>query len=179
MKHVLLALMILPAAARAQEFKTLEDLTRAFEGPISACWEAAETDEARRACKGLLYHACTAGWDDGLSNQGDRTCISAEVRFWDDLLNAEWAKLVSRMKEQDSQESSEVYAKREETLRAAELAWIAFRDAECEFRYAKYGSGTLYPRFFTICHADLTFERVLDFVGVWDEFEKGGPYSPR
>ena len=45
-------------------------------------------------------------------------------------------------------------------LRAAERAWIGFRDAECDFRYASEGGGQDASLIASQCQAELTSDRI-------------------
>ena len=49
-----------------------------------------------------------------------------------------------------------------ETLAAAERAWDAFREAECAWRYARWGAGTMRQLAGAACRRDLAAARVLD-----------------
>lgn len=50
--------------------------------------------------------------------------------------------------------------KNQAALRAAERAWISFRDAECSFRYATEGGGQDASLIASQCQTELTSERV-------------------
>ena len=43
----------------------------------------------------------------------------------------------------DADSGAPEFARREETLRAMQRAWIPFRDAKCDAEYAKWGSGSM------------------------------------
>lgn len=45
-------------------------------------------------------------------------------------------------------------------LRAAQLAWIKFRDAHCDFKSVGNKGGSIYPMVFSFCLASVTNERV-------------------
>ena len=57
---------------------------------------------------------------------------------------------------------NEVYKKLEKTpeLIRAEKAWIAFRDAECEWAVAEYEGGSITPMAHSYCLAGMTEERI-------------------
>jgi uncharacterized protein YecT (DUF1311 family) len=45
-------------------------------------------------------------------------------------------------------------------LRAAQLAWIKFRDAQCDYESVGNKGGSIYPMVFSFCLAKMTTERV-------------------
>lgn len=49
-----------------------------------------------------------------------------------------------------------------ELLTDSSLAWIAFRDAECSFRAARYGGGSLQPFVHASCMTELTNNRIAE-----------------
>ena len=57
-------------------------------------------------------------------------------------------------------------------LRAAQLAWLKFRDAHCE--YAAFGNegGSIYPMVYGFCRAEVTRGRVKQFSDALKEIEE-------
>lgn len=45
-------------------------------------------------------------------------------------------------------------------LRAAQLAWIKFRDAQCDYESVGNKGGTIYPMVFSFCLAEVTADRI-------------------
>ncbi len=64
----------------------------------------------------------------------DLVAASAEVKVWDDLLNADYQRLLGRLG-----------AKAEESVRQAQRAWVALRDADCRVPYEIYEGGFFPP----------------------------------
>ncbi|PIE08585.1 MAG: hypothetical protein CSA74_01590 [Rhodobacterales bacterium] len=151
-----------------------EVLAERYGAPAEACWASAADFEARRACDGMVFEACTAGEPGGQSNQGMSACLYGANAFWDGLLNAEWARVIAQAKAVDAEtrRSEPVYAVREERLRAAQRAWIGFRDAQCAFDEAVPGSGSMRLLYYPGCLGRMTFERLLDLVAIGDELEE-------
>ena len=76
-------------------------------------------------------------------------CSAREYRAADRALNAEYARLVASIHD----------AGRLQRLRAAQRAWIAFRDAQCAFESSAMEGGTAAQLLFSGCAAQLTRER--------------------
>jgi len=59
-------------------------------------------------------------------------------------------------------ELTKVYAKLDKTpeLRAAERAWIAYRDAECTYETADNRGGSMEPMIYSGCMATMTKQRI-------------------
>ena len=78
-----------------------------------------------------------------------RACDAAELTRRDAELNRTYAELLRALP-----------PARRERLRAAERAWVAFRDAECAFRASATEGGTATPLVAGACLLELTGERV-------------------
>lgn len=157
MKALALVLVALPAAAQERE--------TALYGPLlTQCYEAAADWDSREECIGRLSQACMSGEEDGESTHGMARCIRAETEAWDRLLNAEYRATMDWAKEADADEReySPEYANRAETLRDAQRAWIAFRDAQCAFDYAQWGSGSMRLIVGAACFMEMTAQRTLE-----------------
>ena len=48
-------------------------------------------------------------------------------------------------------------------LRAAQLAWIKYRDAHCEYEASGNKGGSIYPMIYSFCLAEVTAERAKQF----------------
>ena len=170
MRSVLgLAALVVGLAAPAQAD---EALLAAHRGAADACWASVLGQPERvEGCSDLVFEACSAT-PDGQSNLGMSHCLYAEADFWDEKLNAEWQRLIPLVRETDAVDAAfgPEYAVREDKLRAAQRAWIAFRDAQCAFDYAIPGGGSLRQLYYPGCLADLTRERVADLLSIGMEF---------
>lgn len=69
---------------------------------------------------------------------------------------------------QQDRRLNELYKKLEKTpeLIKAQRAWIAFRDAECDWQEAEYKDGSMYPMAYSYCLAGVTEERIKTFENV-------------
>ncbi|WP_304170736.1 lysozyme inhibitor LprI family protein [Phenylobacterium aquaticum] len=79
-----------------------------------------------------------------------RECYGAELKRQDARLNAAYAEALSTI---DSAGKLK--------LRAAQRAWITFRDADCQAVFASYG-GTMAPMMEDQCQLDRTSQRADD-----------------
>lgn len=159
MRHYLLQTAILLACLAtpvvAQEASTY---TPADEIAIQQCIETVRDinanakpgeQEDARTCIGQVSNDCQAEPGNG-STIGISQCNARETSWWDGYLNDNYAAL---------QESLSVEAFAE--LKKAQRAWIAFRDAECQFQYARWGYGTMRSIGFSSCMLNQTAERAL------------------
>ena len=95
------------------------------------------------------YTACLAA-PSGQSTMGQGSCISDELAVQNAALNAAYQKSMSQLD-----------ASGQASLRSVELAWIAFRDADCASQ-GNQGLGTLQRIFQAQCQLNRTIERTLE-----------------
>ena len=57
-------------------------------------------------------------------------------------------------------------------LRAAQLAWIKFRDAHCDYEAFGNKGGSIYPMVYSFCLAEVTRERTNQFKEIIKEMER-------
>jgi len=124
---------------------------------INACLKT-EHDAARsgRDCVGRISDPCLQ-----LSGHESTTsmvdCVDTETSVWDGLLNADYQRLFGALGD-----------KAAESVRQAERAWIAARDADCKVPYDIYEGGTMARLDAANCVLDHTAERVLQ-LRIWHE----------
>lgn len=143
-------------------------------GPIlETCRASAGNAEAQAACKGRMSDNCMESQDGGFSTLGMTSCLNAEATVWDRFLNAEYKETIAWAKAADTDEAVffPEYAKRVDALRAAQRAWIAFRDAECALAYAHWGSGSMRNIAFATCQLDMTAARAIELGAMRGQFE--------
>ncbi len=116
---------------------------------IEACLEAAQTVEAMRACKRIVFNPCVEEEENLQSTHGLVMCNSREGEAWDALLQARTAELAQRD------------AYRAEALAAADTAWRAWVEAECFYHREEAQGGSAEGVITTECNADLTADRVI------------------
>ncbi len=152
MKALLLALTLpMPALA---------DGAAEMRACLADAYEAAD-------CIGSLSRACMAERADGESTVGMTECIGLETKAWDTILNAQYQDVMGLFRAQDS--SGDVLNEqmtREATLRAAQRAWIVFRDAECRMQAARYGQGSLGQVAAANCLMSMTAQRTIDLMAL-------------
>ncbi len=164
MRWVLLGLLVgLPAVASDLEYETAT-----YGGVFDACYTAAETREDRQACVGQMSEACMEGEEGGYSTLGMSSCTRAETIMWDGALNAEYKSTMAAMKAADKDEAEYFpgYAKRVESLRDVQRAWIPFRDASCSFAYALWGSGSMRNTEYAGCMLEMTSQRTIELIDI-------------
>ena len=171
MKQFLVLLTILFGSATGSLAEEIDQ--NAVLASLRLCYDAAETVDAKRACKFTVSEACQADEDGGYSTLGMSMCNRAEGDAWDVLLNQEYkaAQAFGKGLDDDEAQSFPNLDKRTETLRDAQRAWIAFRDAECLNEYAQWGSGSMRHIAGTACILDLTADRTIDLWGKRVMFE--------
>ena len=86
------------------------------------------------------------------------SCAADELARADTVLNASYQELLRV-----------VEPHRVEAFRAAQRAWIRFRDAECEFEASEFAGGSMEPMIHTLCLAHLTRERTKEFDSILGE----------
>jgi len=108
------------------------------------CLSATENTDAKQLCIGKAAEACMTNTPGGESSYGMGGCLSAEAEWWDTELNKSYAALMSREKQTDRENgvADDVDRSAAIALRAAQRAWIPFRDATCTYEYAQWGGGT-------------------------------------
>ena len=83
------------------------------------------------------------------SDHDTADCYDAETAIWDNLLNANFKKLVATLDDDQT-----------EKARAMQRAWIAYRDTTCHF-YADKVQGTMANPMITACTARETARRAV------------------
>ncbi|MDP9136943.1 MAG: lysozyme inhibitor LprI family protein [Pseudomonadota bacterium] len=78
-------------------------------------------------------------------------CAGRSFEVADAALNGAYKKIRSRLKDN---------APASMRLRAAQRAWLDFRDAECAFATSARSGGSVYPMLLAICRTALTQTRV-------------------
>jgi len=142
-------------------------LTARYRAQTDTCTQAAERPSLIEPCYGLLTAACIAGEADGQTTQGMAFCIQAEHRYWDEALNREYQAARAELARIDATDLPE-FAHHADNLRAAQRAWIAFRDAQCALDYSLWGNGSMRLLSGASCQARRTFDRLRDLIALTD-----------
>ncbi|WP_202908576.1 lysozyme inhibitor LprI family protein [Labrys sp. WJW] len=93
---------------------------------------------------------CANAADEAALNQ----CAGKSLKASDGELNTLYKQIQKRLNDD---------ADKTKLLVAAQRAWVAFRDAECNFSSAGVTGGTLYPLAVTQCRDGLTKDRIKTF----------------
>jgi uncharacterized protein YecT (DUF1311 family) len=146
---LVLATLAGPAAA--------QDVQISFSG-TDACLAAGNGTD----CIGLASDACL-GTEAGGSNVGIAMCWGAEGDWWDAQLNATYGALMALLAERDAEmrEIGSAAPAMAPEMRAAQRAWIDWRDATCTYVYSTYGGGSGGSPGATACHMRLTGEQAI------------------
>ena len=96
------------------------------------------------SCVGVSADECMADTEGGGSTAGMSGCLDAELTYWDARLNAAYGARLTAAKAADAEAKAGGWTAppQEEALRAMQRAWIAFRDARCEYAASLWGGGT-------------------------------------
>lgn len=155
MKGLLAGLLVLsPVMAGAQELEF--DI-----GHTQACLADAVGPGERADCAGAAARACMETPAGG-STVGMGGCLYMEYEWWDARLNAVYRDVRASDRAEDAAYGDMPGAGRlAETLREMQRAWIAFRDATCEYERAQWGGGTGGGPAATDCLMRMTAEQVI------------------
>ena len=159
MRRALLALLLLsPAGAHAEG-----ELAARYGDITRQCYRSAQNHEQRIACIGRMAERCMAGEEGGETTLGMSMCASAETDIWDEFLNADYKAAMKLARELDAEEAGGFpeFARRAESLRDAERAWLKFRDAQCGFEYARWGAGSMRHVAGSNCWLEMTARRAI------------------
>jgi uncharacterized protein YecT (DUF1311 family) len=119
-------------------------------------------------CPGRAAQACIArpGQDTTVGMIG---CLDAERRYWDERLNAAYARQLAEARKQDAEMSSirATVASQEAALRAMQRAWVGYRDAACLHEQAQWMGGTGGGPATMACHLHETARQSLKLEGWW------------
>jgi uncharacterized protein YecT (DUF1311 family) len=120
----------------------------------------------------LLWAMPAAAQEPDCANamdQADMTaCAGLEYEAADRELNAVWKDAIADAKAQDEELKSmggDGRPGHEETLRAAQRAWISYRDAACEYEGFEARGGSMEPMLASFCLARLTRLRTKELLG--------------
>lgn len=102
-------------------------------------------------CKGAGALNCIE--TDGPSTMSEALCWSHEAQQWGEFITASIATLDERSPE------------RQEALRAAQSAWLAWSDVECDYRSEPTAGGSGVQVEFARCAADLAADRAFFLMG--------------
>lgn len=112
-----------------------------------ACLAAGLCGTGRRA---MADAACASAETQMAIDQ----CAGADFEHTDARLNQLYQQIMQRLQSDPAQAQS---------LKTAQRAWLAFRDADCAFRSSGVAGGSIYPMVVTLCRTQLTRARIQTF----------------
>ena len=128
---------------------------------IPACLQSAGVGaDKARACIGRVADPCLET-PDGQSTPGSVDCLMTETKAWDDILNAEYKRLLPLL----SKEAAADVTK-------AQRLWIQGREADCRVPYYFYEGGTIVKVLGAECERDHTADRAI-LLKSWREMAQG------
>jgi uncharacterized protein YecT (DUF1311 family) len=154
MKHLLsVTLMLgLAQAAQAQQLQIDPIMVR-------ACFANTQTGAVYPSCLGQASNQCQQQ-PGGSTTVGMVECITSETAEWDAILNEEYQATQALLAQQDADGLSRIMDLTD-ALRAAQRAWITFRDADCTAQYALWQDGTIRSIVGANCHLTMTASRAI------------------
>jgi uncharacterized protein YecT (DUF1311 family) len=97
----------------------------------------------------------------GAQSQGEMNiCWGKEYKAADAQLNVAYRDFTAKLSAEEAAQ-----------LKAAQLAWIKFRDANCEFVADQYKGGSIRPMIVAMCLADVTTARTSELKAQMKERE--------
>lgn len=156
MKHALIAGLLtttMPQIAAAQDNFDI--------GPTARCLSAAVSAQDKSICVGGAASACADLTLGGFSTRSMTGCLGLELAYFDDLLNAEYARVRDLARELDAADSGTSFdeVSMSDRLIQMQRAWIAFRDATCAYERRQYDGGTIGDLVYVDCQAQLTADQ--------------------
>lgn len=127
---------------------------------INACLKTEhDANRSGRDCIGRISDHCLQ-LPGNESTTSMVQCVDTEADVWDGLLNGDYQRLLGALGD-----------KAADSVRQAERAWIAARDADCRVPYDIYEGGSMARLDSANCVLDHTAERVLQ-LRTWHEMAK-------
>ena len=152
-----LALILFASPLAAQDLSYSNDHTL-------NCINQASEPEGRRGCIGTSARVCIKM--SGGSTIEMSGCLDQERDLWDYALNENYRQAIEKAQRFDAENT---HSKVEPPLREMQRAWIAFRDARCDFEMAQWGGGTGGSPAVTGCLMQATGEQALYLYESWLE----------
>ena len=97
---------------------------------------------------------------DAQSQAEMNICWGKEYKAADTQMNTAYREFVSKLNPEETAQ-----------LKAAQLAWLKFRDANCEFVADQYKGGSIRPMIAAMCLADVTNARTSELKAQMKERE--------
>lgn len=133
---LVMALAAAPAMAQEIDIRFTPEATE-------ACLAGA-TGYARLDCAGGSASTCINATSDAYTTVGMSMCLRRELDYWDARLNAAYTTVMQAAEGIDAEmkELGSAAPPQAPALLAMERAWIAYRDAACDYEVTTWGGGT-------------------------------------
>ncbi len=114
-------------------------------------------------CIGSSANLCMETTEGGWSTVGMSKCLNEELQYWDARLNAAYQTVRAKRKATDKEmaDLGSAAASQGEALLAMQRAWIAYRDATCDYERSQWGGGTGGGPATVSCHMYMTANQAL------------------
>lgn len=119
---------------------------------VEACLADTPAGDLAPPCIGAAARQCQQA-PGGDTTPGIAACVMGEHAAWDAALNRAYQAARAHYRADRAAADS---------LRDAQRAWIAWRDAECAFQYDRYGGGSLRSIAAANCRMSMTAMRALE-----------------
>ena len=138
-----------------------------MEQQIRACVEAAESSGDVRECGGQFANACMEEdpqW--GMATVGMVFCIGTAEAVWSQMVSEFYEQALREMIADDDRDHEFGTPRgndlpfRAPNLKASQVAWEKYQDAECTLQYARWRGGTGAPVLGAACRLRMNYERV-------------------
>lgn len=123
---------------------------------VETCVADTPDGDLAPSCIGAAANQCQQA-PGGDTTIGIAKCVMGEHAAWDAVLNREYKTARSQFAGDPTAADS---------LRDAQRAWIAWRDAECAFQYDRYGGGSMRTIAAANCRMSMTAMRALELRGL-------------
>ena len=112
--------------------------------------------------------ADTLNCDDTRSQAEMNACAARDFETADRELNLVWRESIANARDLDREmdANADGRASYEATLRDAQRAWLAFRDAQCAWEGYEARGGSMESMLYEMCRANLTRERSAQLRGL-------------
>ena len=123
---------------------------------VQQCLSDATKTAAVNNCKGRWSNLCQKH-PQRATTVGITSCIAEELSAWESLLAELYTKLEVAAQDYDLYMPEGVSVQK--SLAASKSAWVAFRDAQCDYEYNEYADGTMRGIVGVDCVLSLTVQR--------------------
>ncbi len=123
--------------------------------PTLDCLEQQGHDGDRRQCIGVAAGVCM---EANMSTPAMSYCLEQELNWWDAALNDTYKQARVAAKQADTENAAPNNVQ-DSSLRDMQRAWIAYRDARCEWEASLWGGGTGAGPAFVGCLMTMTGEQ--------------------